>query len=142
MTKEELAAQLTGHEYRHESSKALEAEAKAVGLVVVFGASDDLLEMRGAWYGEYEAWGGTELLLTQDGVWNENVCSDKCIHFRSAYQEARKAGHILEVLWDEEGYSWIYKTTIPHATFEILDEGEPYCCGIVFNVTDVASQHG
>lgn len=139
MTKEELAVQLTGHEYRQEISKTLEAEAKKSGLVVVFGASGGLLEMRGAWQETYDMCGGDELLLTQKGVWNEEACSDKCIHFRSAYQEAYRHGQLLEALWNEDGYSWAYRTTVPHVTFEIVDEGEKYCRGIVFAVADLRS---
>ena len=42
MTKEELAATLNGREYNHEITKEEEAEARENGLVVIFGASDDL----------------------------------------------------------------------------------------------------
>lgn len=52
MTKEILAAQLTGREYGSEMSTQEEAAAKAAGLVVIFGASDDLMEFRGAIHDE------------------------------------------------------------------------------------------
>jgi hypothetical protein len=142
MTKEELAAQLTGHEYGQEISKALEAEAKVAGLVVVFGYSDDNVEMRGAWRSEYSAWGGTELLITAEGIWDKDACAVQCIYFRSAYQEARKHGQLVHALWDQGGYSWLFQTTIPHATFEIVEAGKKYCRGIVFAIADLRTDQG
>ena len=48
MTAAKLAEQLNGIEYPASISRDLEAQAKAAGLVIVFGASDDLMEFRGA----------------------------------------------------------------------------------------------
>ena len=48
MTKEQLAELLNGNEYRDEMTKEQEQAAKQNNLLVLFGASDDLLEMRGA----------------------------------------------------------------------------------------------
>ncbi len=45
-TKEQLASRLTGREYGDEITEEEEAEAKASGLFVIFGASDDLCEIR------------------------------------------------------------------------------------------------
>jgi hypothetical protein len=55
-----LAALLTGREYRQEITRAEEADAKAAGLVVAFGASDDLLEFRGAIDDEVGCYDGPE----------------------------------------------------------------------------------
>lgn len=61
MTAAELAALLNGREYRKEMSRDEEQVAKAAGLVVVFGASDDLMELRGAISDEVGCYdGGTE----------------------------------------------------------------------------------
>ena len=46
MTKEELAAMLNGREYGKEITKAEEEKAKANGLVVIYGYSDDNVELR------------------------------------------------------------------------------------------------
>jgi len=44
----------------------------------------------------------------------------------------------VDALWaKEDGYSWTYRTDIPHATFEIVEDGEPYCRGIVIDVADL-----
>lgn len=46
MTRDEAAEQLNGNEYRKEGSPTLFAAMKAAGLVAVYGASDDLMEMK------------------------------------------------------------------------------------------------
>lgn len=47
MTKERLAKLLDGNEYLEEMTKALEQAARENRLLVLFGQSDDLIEMRG-----------------------------------------------------------------------------------------------
>ena len=67
MTKEQLAELLNGNEYRDEMTKEQEQAAKENNLLVLFGASDDLLEMRGAIYDEAGAYDGGEYALVLDG---------------------------------------------------------------------------
>ena len=45
---------------------------------------------------------------------------------------------------DESGslIAWTYRTDIPHETFMIYEDGEPYCRGIVFNIDDVKQPEG
>lgn len=50
-------------------------------------------------------------------------------------EEALAKAHGLVVVF---GYSWIYQTDIPHATFEIVEGDDPYCRGIVFALADAA----
>ncbi len=138
MTKEALAAALHGNEIGHEITAVMAREAELAGLVVVFGASDDLLELRGAIHDEVDAWEGTTILVTREGLWDEEGCASQCDHFLRAREEAREHGQEITALWaTEEPYSWTYTTTIPHATFDILEDGEPYCRGIVFVLAEV-----
>jgi hypothetical protein len=66
--KESFAARLNGRAYQSEITRAEEAEARAAGLVVVFGASDDLIELRGAIEGEVDAYDGGEVAITRAGI--------------------------------------------------------------------------
>ncbi len=136
----ELAAILTGREYRLEISDSEEVLAKAAGLVVVFGASDDLMEFRGAISDELGAWNGTTARLSMAGLlksWEEVDKEDE--EAMEAYFKAKLSGFSeIEAQWDSEGYSWTFRTDIPHATFEIVEDGEPYCRGIVFKLSDTA----
>ena len=136
MTKEELAAQLTGGEIGDEITLEQEAAAKVAGLVVIFGASDDLVELRGAIYDELGAWNGTTLLVRRGHALAENGHSCDCDF--CGYPALKNGCAKVEALWCKEGdYSWTYKTDLPHATFEIKEDGRPYCRGIVINETDL-----
>jgi hypothetical protein len=44
---------------------------------------------------------------------------------------------LIKMCWDLRGYSWICETDIPHESFDILDDGNPYCRGIIFSVDDM-----
>jgi hypothetical protein len=141
MTPHALAQRLTGREIGREITLVEAAEAYAVGLVVVFGVSDDLLAFHGALDEEVSAWGGVEVLITRDGIWQEQSCPDKCRHYRQAKEAARKNGVIVRAIWGPgDGYSWKISTLLRGtATFEILDHGEPYCQGVVFSMAEVAA---
>ncbi len=140
MTKDTLAAQLHGQQYPIRIPQSLAAEAKAAGLVIVFGASDDLMEFRGAIHEELDAYEGRETLLTTEGLFEELTC--ECRYYRAAKARAEQDGASLRAVWDAEGYSWIYDTTIPHAPFDILEGDDTYCRGIVFALADVGKPAG
>lgn len=134
MNAKELAAQLYGATYGMAMRKALKAEAIAHRLVVVYGHSDDLMEFDGAIYDEIGANDGATAYLTSAGLLQNDCGNDDCPHFKKLKEKAAT----IEALWcKEEGYSWTFKTDIPHETFEITDDGEPYCRGIVFALADV-----
>ncbi len=44
----------------------------------------------------------------------------------------------LKAVWDDTGNPcWTYETDIPHETFEIYEDGELFCIGIVFSTKDL-----
>lgn len=134
MTKEELAGKLNGGEYRNEVSRLLADTAEKEGLVVVFGASDDITVFEGAIRDE----GGYGCLYVgREGLF-QSECPEgnDCPYFQASLILATK----INAKWcdgGEGGPSWTYETDLPHATFMIYDEGEPYCEGIVFHIDDV-----
>lgn len=127
----EAAAALNGSEYGSEGSRELWASMKAAGLVAVYGASDDLMEFRGAIDDEVGACGGTTVFLTPQGLFEP--CKSGC-----RYSEAAQADTVaLTALWDPgDDLSWAYETAIPHSTFVVMEDGQPYCRGIVFALAD------
>ena len=146
MTKEEFAALLNGREYLNEMTKAEEEQAKAAGLLVIFGASDDLVELRGVTYDEVGAYEGTTLRVMPDGRLlpdlEEVQDSESADELREYFLNEAKGWHEVEVVWCPEtprGASWAYETALPHATFDIMEDGEVYCRGIVLAVADFAS---
>lgn len=133
MNAQEMAAALNGREYRNETTKADELAAEENGLVIVFGASDDLMEFRGAVNDEIGAWEGAIAYFTTTGLL-VNDCNDEDCPYFAKLQEGAAT---VDAKWDADGYSWVYETAIPHATFDILEDGEKYCRGIVFALKDV-----
>ena len=107
--------------------------AKVNGAVVVFGASDDLMEFRGAIEDEIDCYEGGEAHIDKNGVIVNKCDNEDCPYFQKKILHAK----VITAIWDSEGYDWIYQTEIPHETFDILEKGEKYCRGIVFLMEDI-----
>lgn len=129
-SKEDFAALLDGREYGSELSIEEELLAKESGLVVVFGASDDLIEFRGAIRGEADCYGGGIIRLTPNNFLGNHL---------SPLAREEDVVAELEALWcKREGCCWSYRTSIPHAEFRIREiGGDTYCIGIVFSAEDL-----
>ena len=123
-----FAEKLNGRDYYDypQIPKDLAEFADNNNIVIVYGASDDLMEFEGAIYDEAGCFDGGKIYFDKNGV-KEN------------------ASNMIEAVWcdknrtDKDGniISWTYKTDIPHETFMIYDGGEPYCEGIVFKLSDL-----
>lgn len=139
MNAKQLAKLLTGREYGQEIDRTEEHQAKAAGLVVAFGASDDLLEFRGAIHDEIGCYDGGIATVDKEGVLPdfEDIDRDDKDEMRNYFKREGR-GVEVEAAWEgEPGYSWVIRTSIPHETFEIVEDGEPYCRGIVFALADL-----
>lgn len=111
MTLKEFAKMLDGREYLHEITKEEEALAKELGFVVVFGYSVDNAELRGAIDDEIGCYDGG--ILEHDDLPAE-IYADWCP--------------------EDIDCSWAYGTSIPHENFNIYEDGELYCVGIVCDI--------
>jgi len=131
---QEFANMLNGRQYREEITKQEEQQAKELGYVVVFGYSDDNTEFRGAIYDEVGCYDGGTAYLDKNGI--IEACGDECRHYQKAIENAFE----IEAIFcnGKHGFDWEYETEIPHATFEIYDEDEKYCRGIVFDIKELA----
>lgn len=67
ITAAELAKRLDGRQYRGEVTKVDAAAAKAAGLVIVYGQSDDNCEMRGELHDEAGCFDGGTLRFGDEG---------------------------------------------------------------------------
>jgi hypothetical protein len=138
MNKEELAARLNGREYGNEITPDEERRAAGNGLVVLFGASDDLAEFRGAIHDEADCYDGGAVHIVDGKVYKLGVCD--CPHAVKADEAARARGDKIQAVWcGPEDYSWTYVTAIQHATFDVMEGGERYCRGIVFELAEARS---
>jgi hypothetical protein len=135
---QQFAAMLNGKEIYKEITREEERQAKELGIVVVFGHSDDNIEFRGAINDEVGCHKGRTIYLNKDGLFEECEYAgnfrDGCKYVNMAKAQCKT----IEAVWDGgEGYSWTYRTGIPHATFDILEDGEKFCRGIVFNIKEL-----
>jgi hypothetical protein len=129
----EFAKILDGRKYREEITRQEEQLAKEFGYVVVFGYSDDNTEFRGAIYDEVSSYDGGTCYLNKKGLLE--ICECECKYFKNALKKM----NTIEVVWCDKNseFTWTYKTDIPHATFSIYDDDEPYCQGIVFDINNL-----
>jgi hypothetical protein len=134
MTKEQLAELLNGREYRYEITDKEAVEASNSGLVVVFGASDDLMEMRGAIYEEFGCYEGGDILFTKKG---KEVTDELKEKIEEIEEELDIKINVPVNKITASYYPWTYETNIPHSTFDVMEDGEVYCKGIVFSITDL-----
>lgn len=140
MDKETLAKQLDGITYpAHRSiTKNIVDAAKAHSLVIVYGASDDLMELEGAIHDEFGCYGGGTALVDAQGLLSRSAIDDGDDDEIADFVARKKGAREITALWCKEpGISWTYRTTIPHATFNVLEDGEVYCRGIVFALSDL-----
>lgn len=139
MTKEELANLLNGREYRNEITDQECQIAKENGLVVVFGASDDLMEFRGAIYDEVGCYDGGSVYLNVNGKIIDEESKDWYINTKLPVFQ-------IDAIWcpQIEGVifcSWkIDAEDIETAKFDIFEDGELYCQGIVFELASLTEK--
>ena len=133
MTKEELAAKLNGREYQEEMTKAEEDQAAKDGLIVMFGYSDDNVEVRGAAYDEIGAYDGTTIYFDADGLIENDCDDDECPYF----ERLLKLAKTVDAIWARDVIAWQYETTIPHSCFDIMEDEDLFCRGIVFHMEDL-----
>jgi len=129
MDKKELAQLINGRKYGYEPFRDVRQVAKASGLVIVSGASDDLMEFDGAIYDEGGCYDGGKVFFDRNGVSQDGSERSNCIEaFWCDKTELDEKGNVI---------TWTYKTDIPYETFMIYEDREPYCRGIVFDLVDV-----
>ncbi len=136
MTKEELAEKLNGMEYADTCRRNFLDEPIG-SLVVVCGASDDLMQFYGAIRDELSCWNGGTARVTKDGLLVNKCDDENCPYFAKEKLKAQT----IDAIWnDTDQPAWTYETDIPHVTFEVWDEGERYCRGIIFDLFDVVEK--
>lgn len=137
MTPQEFAAQIDGREYPLEIDEHEVRQLITNGLVVVAGASDDLMILGGAICDEGDCYDGGTLYIDKQGLlpdW-EQVEDDE--DEAEAYFKRKENAKQIEAIWCKDDISWQYKTDIPHAMFKIMEDGDVYCIGMVFDIKEL-----
>ncbi len=133
--RQEIAKKLHNREYREETTPEIERLAKVNNIVIVFGTSDDYIVFRGAIHDRGYCFEGRKIYFNTGGIVRNECKDDYCPHFKKELESAS----LIKAIWEPKdlGCSWIYETDIPHETFDILEESEKYCQGIVFSLDDI-----
>lgn len=90
-------------------------EAKASGLVIVSGASDDMMEFDGAIHDEGGCFDGGKVFFDRNGVSQDD--SERANFIQAFWCNENALDENMNVI------AWTYKTDIPHETFMIYDNG-------------------
>jgi len=133
----ELANELNGTEYPFRPTRDIIQKAIENNLVIVYGASDDLMELEGAIVEEVVASGGGIVRVYKSGVLGsrDDLDTDEDLE---AWLQNKSNSKTIEAKWCEtEEYSWTYQTDIPHSVFDIVEGSEKYCRALVFSVDDI-----
>jgi hypothetical protein len=163
MTRTEVTQQaqkFNGREYPLRLTTAEKQSLKDAGLVVIHPHSDDCAEIEGAITDEASVWEGDDFLLNKGGL------IDPCLHGLEQYTDqyskisfdrlegkgflaalenfcgAARSAIKVEAVWGQDGYSWQYKLDIPHAVFDLMEDGEIMAKCVVFHVDDMGGSDG
>jgi hypothetical protein len=138
-----LAALLNGREYREEVTDDERAQAKRAGIVIVYGASDDLCEFDGAINDEADCCNGGLIQFDKHGLVSKPDREERATLEKFGVMEAylSRPAATINARWDEKTddgrpCSWCYSVNFPHETFDVMEDGQLYCQGIVFNLSD------
>lgn len=144
MKKEELAQLLNGRQFGEEITYEEELQAKKNGLLVCFGYSGHLLELRGIMYKGICIYGEGCIFLYKNKYQGIAFLKEPGYDelSKNFYQKGlpislKKLPIKAEWSPKEQDCSWLITTDIPHATFDIYYDGELYCRGIVLELTDI-----
>ena len=148
MNKEQFAQLLKGRnyseEYRREISREEHLLAKENNLLVCFGESDDLLEFRGIIYDEIGVYdGGTAYIIKKKGDVIDAISENDLNEIQDIMDDKELEFNIpkieISAEWCPENskYSWVIDSFLPHAKFDIMEDGDFYCSGIVIEKSDI-----
>jgi len=135
MNASEWASLLNGREYGSEMTREEKRKAKSDGVLIFYGYSDDNVEIRGVADEEVSAYDGTTIKLLSNGsVMEDHDCDCEYCGYKKVASVAVHAD------WCQiDGYSWTFRTDVPHSTFDIMEDGEKFCRGIVLDVASIGS---
>lgn len=143
MTKEKLAYLLNGREYGNEISLDEEKQAEDSGLIAIFGYSDDGVIFAGKVSDQFGGWDGRSFSLNKqaDDIEVVEMAIRNVGSVNSLVGEKRNMVHAI---WGpkELKASWLITSDIPHVTFDIVEDGELFCRGIVIETKDLKPPFG
>ena len=120
MNTKEWAEKLNNIEYPADEIWDMRKQFEEDGVVVVYGASDDLIEFEGAIQDEGDCYNDKVFYLNKEGL-------------TTSYSK-----NYVKVTHPHNGtVQFNYETNIPCEWFDVMEDGELYCKGFVFNINDL-----
>lgn len=120
MNTKEWAEKLNNIEYPADEIWDMRKQFEEDGVVVVYGASDDLIEFEGAIQDEGDCYNDKVFYLNKEGL-------------TTSYSK-----NYVKVTHPHDGtVQFNYETNIPCEWFNVMEDGELYCKGFVFNINDL-----
>lgn len=136
--KQIFARMLTGRQYGKEITKEECQLLKENDLIVAFGYSDEGLRLRGLIDGAYSAWQGTN---EHFGInQNKRLVHLSDIETVTLLEEFGVKTFSIQAIWQPTTLdaSWLITTDdVPFATFDIFEDDELFCRGIVIEKADI-----
>lgn len=113
--------------------------ARDNGLVIVYGYSDNNIELEGAIREEIGAYDGGEVLFAKGDVLLD--CDNPCEH--CANEDLKNIAQKITAHWNKDGYSWVMEAddSINEFLFDMRESNDDdtyFCKGLVFNIKDIA----
>lgn len=119
-------------------------ELEDSGVVCVYGASDDLCVMVGAIHDEFDCYNGTTLYWNGKDFFNKTqkeeflgYVDDQYPEFFEMCQKLFKDNVSYIKIEDGKDCQFEYETNIPCERFNIMEDGELYCSGLLFYLKDL-----
>ena len=111
----------------------IEAEcAKRNGLVIVYGHSDDVIQLDGAACSSGDCFQGGEFHLVKNkSCWKLADGVGKCNNISALWYSCDAVNDYGECI------PWSYKTDIPCEKIYVTRDGDPFCEGFVFSINDL-----
>lgn len=146
-TLKEYAELLNNHQFRDYFDENLIQDMKKDGVVVAYGYSDDLFELDGALYEEYDV--GNTKLYWFGGKFVKSISIDELLRmvddeFPMLYDSIAKLLKMEEKPYIKitcpSDVQFAYETNFPVEYFNVYDDDELYCKGFVFELNSIKNK--
>jgi hypothetical protein len=137
-----FAQKITDRTYPFQLSDDELREAKANKLLVVYGVSDDLTEFEGIINDEMSAYDYQKFYVTRELKVIDDADLEDIENLKEEGWTPPKGKEVLvtvavEFSPDEPECTWLISTDTPHTVFDIVEDGELYCRGLVIDMTEL-----
>lgn len=129
--------------------KIIESQLMRDQVVVVYGCSDDLMEMFGAMNEEFDCYAEHTFKWFSPNFVDQNAINqileyvdDEIPTLYDSIANFLKRDALYITVRHPKDCQFEYETNIPCERFSIMEDGDLYCQGFVFDVNDVTKDNG